>query len=100
MDSQAKDFAITGKTYLVDNTGYQAQINWESVGGDEKYPCCVVILVSRSRTGSLIGCHICSVPFDLNGTMIRSRRRGSSARKETRIWAQDSQIRLKDPGSP
>ena len=42
MDSQAKDSAITSKTYLVDNTGYQAQINWESVGGDEKYPCCVM----------------------------------------------------------
>jgi TolB-like protein len=38
--SQTEDFAISNKTYLVDNTGHQAPINWESVGDDEKHPCC------------------------------------------------------------
>ena len=38
--TQREEMAISNQTYLVDNTGHQSPINYESVGGDEGHPCC------------------------------------------------------------
>lgn len=38
--SQREDLAIGNQTYLVDNTGHQAAINWEGVGGEGGHGCC------------------------------------------------------------
>jgi TolB-like protein len=40
--TQKEDVAIGKETYLVDNTGHQAPINWFSIGGAEPGPCCGV----------------------------------------------------------
>jgi TolB-like protein len=40
--AQKEDVAISKETYVVDNTGHQAAINWVSIGGAAPGPCCDV----------------------------------------------------------
>lgn len=37
---QKEDLTIGRETYLVDNTGHEAPINWASIGGGSGGPCC------------------------------------------------------------
>jgi TolB-like protein len=40
---QKEDVTIGKETYVVDNTGHQAAINWVSIGGGAPGPCCDVV---------------------------------------------------------